>query len=372
MSLLLALLGGAPVAPDQIWPEETDIVSLGLDSEDTELSFTYGPLPDDVIAAVDLLVNVFDDAHEAEETDYSFTFTLLEDAQLYAAQFETEEAADETDHSFAAGPLSDDFVAPDEKVYSATTDDDRQTDDEGEIFTFTLLEDAQIYGLQVNDETSDSEDDFDFVIGPLSDDFVAPDDKVYGLQAEDEPQPDEFDDVFILSLQDEFVVVDELPYQHFDEYDDAFEGDEYSFYLGAIGADEVIVPPVTGQGDGDISRRKKPIVTVRPKAERDLDEVLELVSEVSAERRVSENKKTVKAALTAIKAVEAAPNYRSAIAAIQKALTNVSRATAKHEGLQQAMVQISLDIETLVAEMERNRKRRRREEEEIILWLALT
>jgi hypothetical protein len=173
MSLLLALLGPPPAAQDQIWPEQTDIVWLGLDSEDTELSFTYGPLPDDVIAAVDLLVNVFDDAPEADETDYSFTFTLLEDAQLYAAQFETEEAPDETDHSFAAGPLSDDFVASDEKVYGLQTDDDQPTD---EI---------------------------------------------------------EYD--FSLSLQDDFVVVaDEIPYQHFDDYDDAFEGDEYSFYLGNI------------------------------------------------------------------------------------------------------------------------------------------
>jgi hypothetical protein len=339
MSLLLALLGGAPVAPDQIWPEETDIVSLGLDSEDTELSFTFGPLPDDVIAAVDLLVNVFEDTHEADETDYSFTFTLLEDAQLYAAQFETEEAQDEQDHSFVAGPLSDDFVAPDDKVYGLQADDDPEQEEPDHSFTFTLLEDAQVYGLSLDDDTQYTE---------------------------------EVEHDFSLSLQDDIVIIaDEIPYQHFDEYNEAFEGDEYSFYLGSLDDDPVITP-IVSQGDGDILRRKKPIVTVRPKAERELDEVIELVSEVSAERRVFENKKTVKAALAAIKAVEAAPNYRPAIAAIQKALTNVSRATAKHEGLQQAMVQISLDLETLVAEMERNRKRRRREEEEIILWLALT
>jgi hypothetical protein len=216
MSLLLALLGGAPVAPDQIWPEETDIVSIGLDSEDTELSFTYGPLPDDVIAAVDLLVNVFDDAHEADETDYSFTLTLLDDAQLYAAQFETEEAPDDTDHSFVAGPLSDDFVAPDEKVYGLQADDDQPTDETDYSFTFTLLDDAQVYGL--------------------------------GLEADVTPT-DEIEYDFSLSLQDDFVVVaDEPPYQHFDDYDDAFEGDEYSFYLGNVSDYEAAVESLFGGG----------------------------------------------------------------------------------------------------------------------------
>jgi hypothetical protein len=213
MSLLLTQIGAA-VAPDQLWPELTDTLELHFDGAEFDLSFTYGPPPADVIAAADLLANVFEDNQEADEFDYSFSFTLLEDAQLYAAQFETEETPDETDHSFAAGPLSDDFVAPDDKVYGLQADDEPETEEADHSFTFTLLEDAQVYGLGFEDD-------------------VSPTDEI------------EYD--FSLSLQDDFVIVaDEPPYQHFDEYDEAFEGDEYSFYLGNVS--EPVEEPVRQGG----------------------------------------------------------------------------------------------------------------------------
>lgn len=124
----------------------------------------------------------------------------------------------------------------------------------------------------------------------------------------------------------------------------------------------------TAQRDGDGSK-KKPIVTIRPKVERDLDDILELVETVSETRRVTENKRTIKEAITAIRAVEAPPNYEKPIAAIQKALVNVSRATAKHEGLETSIIKISLELEALIAEMERKRKHRKTEEEEILYFI---
>jgi hypothetical protein len=176
MSLLLSQLGAAP-ADEKLYADFREPFYLDFEI-DFEFSFAYGPLPDDVIAAADLLANVFEDNEAPDEFDYSFSFTLLEDAQIYAAQFEDAPEPEELDHSF----------------------------------TFTLLEDAQIYALAFDDDVGSDDTDYDFS----------------------------------LSLQDDIVVADEPPYQHFDEYDENFEGDEYSFYLGNVS--EPVEEPVRQGG----------------------------------------------------------------------------------------------------------------------------
>ena len=129
--------------------------------------------------------------------------------------------------------------------------------------------------------------------------------------------------------------------------------------------------PPTGQGDGDLVRHKgvKPIVRIRPKAERELDEVLELVESVSLSNRVKENKQAVKAALAVVKTINIDEIYAPALAQIEKALVKISRATAKHEGADIAAEQVAVEINNLVAAMEKRRKRQRREEEEVTIWL---
>jgi len=117
-------------------------------------------------------------------------------------------------------------------------------------------------------------------------------------------------------------------------------------------------------------RGVKPIVRIRPKAERELDDVLELVETISETNRVTENKKAVKTALAAVKTIEVLDVYAPALASITKALVKVSRKTAKHEGIQAAASKIATEIDNLVADMEARRKRQQAEEEELILWLS--
>ena len=139
--------------------------------------------------------------------------------------------------------------------------------------------------------------------------------------------------------------------------------------------DPSVLPVVIGiGGDGDYPRHRgvKPIVRIRPKAERELDDVLELVETVSDANRVSENKKTIKAAIASIQKIEAPEPYAPAIQAIQKALVKVSRKTAKHEGLQAATATIAGDLDALIAKMQRRRKRQMREEEEVVIWVLNT
>ena len=132
------------------------------------------------------------------------------------------------------------------------------------------------------------------------------------------------------------------------------------------------IVPIIGLGDGDYPKHRgvKPIVRIRPKAERELDDVLEIVETISEGNRVTENKKAVKTALAAVKTIEVQDVYAAPLASITKALAKVARNAAKHEGIQAAASKIATEIDNLVASMEARRKRQRREEEELILWLS--
>lgn len=131
----------------------------------------------------------------------------------------------------------------------------------------------------------------------------------------------------------------------------------------------------TAKGDDADPRNKRPVPFIRPKVERDLDDVLEIVNEATDTRRTSENRKTIKAALAKLQEVSPPPNYAAPIAAIGKALKNVSRGTAKHQGMQAAVARVAADLEAVIMAMETERKavqaRRYREQRDLeaIAWL---
>ena len=134
-----------------------------------------------------------------------------------------------------------------------------------------------------------------------------------------------------------------------------------------------IDPPVTGgnQSPGDI-RPKAPkymYVFVRPKVERDLDDILEVIDTVQETDRVSENKRKLRVARQALKAVAVPPDYTKAMAGISAALDRVTRSTAKHEGLKQSLAMVSIQLEAVIASLQEKRKKRQREEEELLTWL---
>ncbi|MEQ1519728.1 MAG: hypothetical protein ABL936_00485 [Aestuariivirga sp.] len=125
------------------------------------------------------------------------------------------------------------------------------------------------------------------------------------------------------------------------------------------------------KGDDASSEHRgvKPIVRIRPKIERDLDDALEIIETIAPERRVKENKLAAKTALAAIRAVEIPISFAEPIDKIEKSLKRLVRDTAKHEGMEETAMQIAAELEAVIAEMQRRRKRRQREEEEIVLWL---
>lgn len=114
--------------------------------------------------------------------------------------------------------------------------------------------------------------------------------------------------------------------------------------------------------------RIKTNIKVRPKVERDLDDALESIETITPERRVKENKTAAKTALAAVREVQIPSSFTEPIDKIEKALKQLSRKTAKHEGMQQAAMKIAGELEAVIAEMERRRKRQQREEDEIF-WL---
>lgn len=136
-------------------------------------------------------------------------------------------------------------------------------------------------------------------------------------------------------------------------------------------ATATVAQPVGGNKGDDASpahRGVRPIVRIRPKVERDLDDALEIIETIAPEKRVKENKAAAKTALAAIRAVQIPISFHEPVEKIEKALKQLTRKTAKHEGMQQAAMKIAGELEAVIAEMERRRKRRQRDEE-AIFWL---
>lgn len=126
------------------------------------------------------------------------------------------------------------------------------------------------------------------------------------------------------------------------------------------------------QADGDIGARlsrKKPLVFIRPKAERELDDILEIIDSVSESDRVSENKRKLKQAKALIQKVDVPEQYQEPVEIVKKSIISLAREAAVHEGLKTKLMTASLQIEAIVAAMEQQRKRRKRDEE-VIAWLV--
>jgi hypothetical protein len=129
---------------------------------------------------------------------------------------------------------------------------------------------------------------------------------------------------------------------------------------------DAVVPSVN-RGD-DALRRKRPVIVVRPKVERELEEILELVEDVEPQNRTSVKRAAIKQAREAFRAVEIPSGFEQASQAISAALARVSRAAGELQGFQAAAMVAAQQIEALIAEMERKRIRRRREEEIVVSW----
>jgi hypothetical protein len=142
-----------------------------------------------------------------------------------------------------------------------------------------------------------------------------------------------------------------------------------AFQSNAFQMPEGVPPSVTaGRGD-DAFSRKRPIVTLRPKIEREIDAVLEIVEAAQVSQRTGQRRKTVKEAVRLISAIDAPPVYAEALASIAKVLASASKASAIHEGIQSAVDTAAHEIETVLAKMEAKRLKNRREEEMLVPWL---
>ena len=135
-------------------------------------------------------------------------------------------------------------------------------------------------------------------------------------------------------------------------------------------ATQAVIPPVISANIGDDAGfSKRPIIDYRPKVEKALEQVLELVEDIEPQTRTSVKRAAVKQAREAFKAIEIPANYGPASKAISEALARVSRAAGEYQAFQDAAMRAAMEIEALIAEMERKRRKRRREEEQVILWL---
>lgn len=140
----------------------------------------------------------------------------------------------------------------------------------------------------------------------------------------------------------------------------------------AWGNDYYVEPPAQTQSRGDDAagghKGVRPRPYIRPKVERDLDEILTAIDEIADTDRASVNKIKLKAVIQAVRKVDPPTDYKPATNAIEKALKSLAKAANKQKISAEAKTRISLDLEMLVSELERKRKRRQRDEESIA-WL---
>lgn len=125
------------------------------------------------------------------------------------------------------------------------------------------------------------------------------------------------------------------------------------------------------QQDGDVGamRRKKPVIMFRPKAEADLEEALEQLETVRPSDRVSNNKKRVRKALRLVSAINPPPNYADAFNNIEASLKAVAKATARHEGMMDALLSVAIEMQDMIADMKRRRIEQRKKNMQRVLWL---
>jgi hypothetical protein len=120
-------------------------------------------------------------------------------------------------------------------------------------------------------------------------------------------------------------------------------------------------------GDDALYRSKRPIVTIRPKIERDLDDVIETLEAIPESDRPPAKREAIRAARAVLKAVEAPEAYRAKLATIDLSLARAARAAAVHQGITAALATAAAELQSLTEELERKRLQRHRNE--AIIWL---
>lgn len=204
--------------------------------EGLELTFTFGPLPDDIIAAADLIAGMPEEDQPADEFDYDFSFTLLEDAQVYSAALQDDEGFDEFDYDFASSPLASD--ASINELIGAYVEDGEDDDIEYDFSSAPLSADAVLIDDavgQVFDEGEPNDDGVELThfSGPLSDDLI----ELIGASFEDADNDDIDYDFTSPPLSDDAAVPLDMLCALLEEAsadDDLFD---YSFFADVVGAD---------------------------------------------------------------------------------------------------------------------------------------
>jgi len=279
-------------------------------TDDAEYDFSYWQ-QDDVVAATDLVANWTDDDIFIEDAEYDFTFSLLEDSQVYTAQFDDDELQDEADYSFAYWQQDDVSVTADQLQNGI--DDEQPIDEADYDFSFSLIEDAQIYAASFIENDEDDTADYDFAYWQQDD--IAPEpDLIWAYLVDDEDEQPEYD-FYLGPISSDFIFIDEIAYGSFDEFDENFEGEEFSFQFSIVGDDAQIVPVIVDQTDyHDGFKRKTQHEYAREhelkrKAELEAS-IARAVETVSATEKPQSVKKTVLTSLV--------KEYRNLLAALNQ------------------------------------------------------
>ena len=205
--------------------------------EDEDLSYYSGPLSADEIS---FIVSVYQDDDGGDETEYDFSYSGINVDTVAASDipyFLSEEIEiDDGDLDYSGGPLSPDAAAVD--LVLNQPDDIEAVDDTEYDFSYSLQDIVVAAQDQIGFAFDDSDDDlsdYDFSYSQQDDIALA---DVIARQVDDVESIDETEYDFTSGpLSADFVF--DIPYASFDDYEETFEGDEYSFYLGSVS-----IPPV--------------------------------------------------------------------------------------------------------------------------------
>jgi hypothetical protein len=123
------------------------------------------------------------------------------------------------------------------------------------------------------------------------------------------------------------------------------------------------------RGDASGKTHVRRLILIRPKPERQLDEVLEEVQAAANAERPRDKRERVKAARALLKAIAPLPSLAPAFAAIDAGLAQAARAAGVHQGFAARLMVLEARIDELAAGLERARLKRKRDEEALI-WLT--
>lgn len=124
---------------------------------------------------------------------------------------------------------------------------------------------------------------------------------------------------------------------------------------------------IPARGD-DAGYFKRPVLDYIPK-KRALEQVLELVEDISPSDRISVKRREVRAAKATFAEIDLPPDYSASVIAISKSLRALAKSAGEYRAFQEASMRAAQEIRALIEALERKRLKRRREEEAVIAWL---